>query len=222
MYVITEIACSGKEHVQQGWGKDWKNLLISTSTLAERNQWRNSATSLDAVILGTCVAVEPENAEEVQEWMGPRSDQNLFFGHFYGDHWMCARIFNEEWMCRWWDDWIWLQRALSKPPPCSRIYHMWFLEFLWIRLRICYAACNSMWNFCVHSEEMLQERFVYNVTVHCSFCSVVVMQLLIMQTCMAMGLDYIQCFWLWREYYCLAWLICLTCCTFCVQEMDIW
>lgn len=138
-----------------------RNLLISTSTLAERNQWRNSATSLDAVILGTCVAVEPENAEEVQEWMGPRSDQNLFFGHFYGDHWMCARIFNEEWMCRWWDDWIWLQRALSKPPPCSRIYHMWFLGFLWIRLRICYAACNSMWNFCVHGEEMLQERFVY-------------------------------------------------------------
>lgn len=82
-------------------------------------------------------------------------------GGFYGDHWMCARIFNEEWMCRWWDDWIWLQQALSKPPPCSRIYHMWFLEFLWIRLRICYAACNSMWNFCVHSEEMLQERFVY-------------------------------------------------------------
>jgi hypothetical protein len=21
-------------------------------------------------------------------------------GGFYGDHWMCARIFNEEWMCR--------------------------------------------------------------------------------------------------------------------------
>jgi hypothetical protein len=61
-----------------------RNLLISTSTLAERNQWRNSATSLDAAILGTCVVGEPENAEEVQEWMGARSDQNLFFGHFLG------------------------------------------------------------------------------------------------------------------------------------------
>jgi hypothetical protein len=44
-----------------------RNLFISTSALAERKQWRKPATSLDAVILGTCVAVEPENAEEVQE-----------------------------------------------------------------------------------------------------------------------------------------------------------
>jgi hypothetical protein len=77
-----------------------RNQMTSTSTLAERKQWRKPATSLDAVILGTCVAVEPENAEEVQEWMGARSDQTLFFGHFYGDPWMCARIFQEEWM--WW------------------------------------------------------------------------------------------------------------------------
>jgi hypothetical protein len=32
-----------------------RNQMTSTSTLAERKQWRKPATSLDAVILGTCV-----------------------------------------------------------------------------------------------------------------------------------------------------------------------